>query len=148
MKNLFKEAHKLTKEIKSEYLEVDYRFQFGLCLAYLQEEGENDMSNVYEDSEYRIETKEIIVKDTKIIVPSTIEDKSRKNVFSLEWNVWSNYGKTRIYCNCPQLGKRFERAGYVGVFEDGIITNELDGVMGTAMRKIYNANYVCKVVFE
>lgn len=37
MKNLFKEAHKLTKEIKAEYPNVDYKAQFGICLSYLQE---------------------------------------------------------------------------------------------------------------
>lgn len=42
MKELFKKAHQLTKEIKKEFPEVDYRFQFSLCLAYLQE-GEKEM---------------------------------------------------------------------------------------------------------
>lgn len=37
MKNLFKEAHKLTKEIKAEYPNIDYKAQFGICLSYLQE---------------------------------------------------------------------------------------------------------------
>ncbi|WP_049043225.1 hypothetical protein [Clostridium sporogenes] len=36
MKNLFKAAHKLTKEIKAEYPNVDYKAQFGICLSYLQ----------------------------------------------------------------------------------------------------------------
>ena len=35
MKNIMKEAHKLTKEIKKEFPEVDYRFQLGLCISYL-----------------------------------------------------------------------------------------------------------------
>lgn len=39
-KDLFKEAHRMAKEIKKEYQEVDYNFQFSLCLAYLQEEKE------------------------------------------------------------------------------------------------------------
>jgi len=40
MKNLFKAAHKLTKEIKAEYPEVDYRAQFSICLSYLQNNKE------------------------------------------------------------------------------------------------------------
>ncbi|MEY8001590.1 hypothetical protein AB8U03_15580 [Clostridium sp. Mt-5] len=39
---LIRKAHKLTKEIKSEYPEVNYQFQFGLSLKYLlsnKEEG-------------------------------------------------------------------------------------------------------------
>lgn len=40
MKNIMKEAHKLTKEIKKEYPEVDYKFQLGLCISYLSKKNE------------------------------------------------------------------------------------------------------------
>ncbi len=36
-KELMKKAHKMTREIKREYPKVDYKFQLGLCLAYLCE---------------------------------------------------------------------------------------------------------------
>lgn len=39
-KELFVKAHKMAKEIKKEYPEVDYMFQFSLCLSYLRKEGE------------------------------------------------------------------------------------------------------------
>ena len=42
-KELMIKAHQMTKEIKNEYPEVDYKFQLGLCLAYLQTEGEVKM---------------------------------------------------------------------------------------------------------
>ena len=42
-KELMIKAHKMTKEIKNEYPTVDYKFQLGLCLAYLYEEGEKKM---------------------------------------------------------------------------------------------------------
>ena len=42
-KELMIKAHEMTKEIKREYPEVDYKFQLGLCLAYLQSEGEVEM---------------------------------------------------------------------------------------------------------
>ena len=43
-KELMIKAHKMTKEIKNEYPTVDYKFQLGLCLAYLYEnEGEKEM---------------------------------------------------------------------------------------------------------
>lgn len=35
-----KEAHKMTKEIKEQYPEVDYQAQLGLCLSFLAQEGE------------------------------------------------------------------------------------------------------------
>lgn len=39
MKNLFKEAHKMTREIANKY-DVDYQAQFGLCLSYLLQKGD------------------------------------------------------------------------------------------------------------
>ena len=42
-KELMIKAHKMTKEIKAEYPSIDYKFQLGLCLAYLHQEGENEM---------------------------------------------------------------------------------------------------------
>lgn len=40
MKNLFKEAHKMTREIKKEFNEVDYKAQFAICLSYLHNNKE------------------------------------------------------------------------------------------------------------
>ena len=42
-RNLMKEAHKLTKEIKKQYPEVDYKAQLGLCLSFLSQEGGKEM---------------------------------------------------------------------------------------------------------
>ena len=42
-RNLMREAHKLTKQIVSEYGEVDYRTQLGLCLSFLSQEGGKEM---------------------------------------------------------------------------------------------------------
>lgn len=39
MKNLMKKAHELTRKIKGEFPEVDYKFQLGLCLSFLSKEG-------------------------------------------------------------------------------------------------------------
>ncbi|MFL8710806.1 hypothetical protein Q3304_08570 [Clostridioides sp. GD02377] len=39
MKNLFKEAHKMTREIKRKYNDVEYKAQFSLCLSFLNKEG-------------------------------------------------------------------------------------------------------------
>lgn len=35
---IMREAHKMTREIKAEYKEVDYKFQLGLCISYLLNE--------------------------------------------------------------------------------------------------------------
>ena len=45
MKNIMKEAHKLTREIKAEFPEVDYKFQLGICISYLSKnEGVENMT--------------------------------------------------------------------------------------------------------
>lgn len=45
MKDLMKKAHQMTREIKREYPEVDYKFQLGLCMSYLlsEKKGGNRM---------------------------------------------------------------------------------------------------------
>ncbi|EPZ9216492.1 hypothetical protein JVI29_002886 [Clostridium perfringens] len=44
MSSLMKEAHRLTKEIKKEFPNVDYKFQLGICMSYLLNgKGENEM---------------------------------------------------------------------------------------------------------
>ena len=40
-KELMAKAHKMVKEIKNKYPEVDYKLQLGLCLSYLYEEETN-----------------------------------------------------------------------------------------------------------
>ena len=42
-RNLMKEAHKMTREIVSEYGDVDYKTQLGLCLSFLSQEGGKEM---------------------------------------------------------------------------------------------------------
>ena len=48
MKEIFKKAHAMTREIKREYPEVDYRTQFGICLSYLlnNKEEEKEMKEM------------------------------------------------------------------------------------------------------
>lgn len=43
-KELMIKAHEMTREIKREFPEVYYKFQLGLCLAYLQSEGGKEMT--------------------------------------------------------------------------------------------------------
>ena len=38
--NIMKEAHKLTREIKKEFPNIDYKFQLGLCISYLHKNKE------------------------------------------------------------------------------------------------------------
>ncbi len=66
-KELMVKAHKMAKEIKNEYPEVDYKFQLGLCLAYLHEEGEKEMVEL-KGSEKQIKWAEEIREDLLVRV--------------------------------------------------------------------------------
>lgn len=55
MKKIFKEAHKMAKEMKERYPEVDYRTQFGLYISYLLEE-------IKEEEKMREELEKLIEK--------------------------------------------------------------------------------------
>lgn len=49
MKNIMKEAHKLTREIKREYPEIDYKFQLGICISFLSKnEGDVEKMTIEE----------------------------------------------------------------------------------------------------
>lgn len=53
-RNLMKEAHKMTKEIKEQYPEVDYQAQLGLCLSFLAQKGEEEVKKIEGKSEKQI----------------------------------------------------------------------------------------------
>lgn len=71
-RELMIKAHKMTKEIKAEYPAIDYKFQLGLCLAYLCEnEGENGMVEL-KGSEKQVswaeDIREVVLKGAKKLV--------------------------------------------------------------------------------
>lgn len=89
MKKIFKEAHKMTREMVKEY-EVDYQAQFGLCLSYLL--------NKKEEEEVKLET----VEDIKTLVKKEMDEvESERNfdIVKFEMNKWEKHGKNRIYFN-------------------------------------------------
>lgn len=59
----------MTKEIKAQYPEVDYKFQFGLCLSFLMNEKEETMKVKLEGSEKQVkwatEIREVVVECAK-----------------------------------------------------------------------------------
>ena len=65
-----KEAHKMTKEIKEQYPEVDYQAQLGLCLSFLaQEKGGNKMEvKKLNGSEKQIKWAKNIIKEMESII--------------------------------------------------------------------------------
>lgn len=76
-KELMVKAHQLTKEIKAEYPEVDYKFQLGLCLAYLHAEGENKEMVELKGTEKQVKWAEDIRKE----MLNDIESKKEKPAY-------------------------------------------------------------------
>ena len=71
LKNILKEAHKLTKEIKREYPEVNYMAQLGICISYLSKNKEEVEMVELEGTEKQIawakKIREELLSGTKII---------------------------------------------------------------------------------
>ena len=93
MKNIMKEAHKLTKEIKKEFPEVDYKFQLGLCISYL---SKNEMKEDVEMVELKGTEKQV----------KWAED-IRKEVVEKLQNVKNEYEK--MILEAEEKGKRFPK---------------------------------------
>lgn len=80
-KELMIKAHKMVKEIKAEYPAVDYKFQLGLCLAYLYKEGENEMVEL-KGTEKQVawaeSIRENVVKSLEIAIAEYKEDRATR----------------------------------------------------------------------
>ena len=63
MINLMKEAHKLTREIKAEYKDVDYKAQLGICISYLSKKEEVKEMVELEGTEKQVKWAEEIRKN-------------------------------------------------------------------------------------
>lgn len=79
MKELMRKAHQMTKEIKKEFPEVDYKAQLGICMSFLINEGvEEDMTveeklnemgcKTWEKKEEEVtKVKRVYINDLKVI---------------------------------------------------------------------------------
>lgn len=108
MKNLFKEAHKLTKEMVEKYGDVDYQVQFGLFVSFLIEEEKG----------MKLETKE----DVKNLIKKNmdaVETERNFEITSFEMNEWKNYGKHRVYINI-QLDHQRRFEGFLEILEEEV----------------------------
>jgi|GEM_PF-3033485 len=91
-KELFVKAHEMSKEIKKEYTEVDYKLQFSLCLAYLRNgEGEEEMIEL-QGTEKQIAWAEDIRKNYLGTLERIIEGVKKENVENIKL-VWDEYKK-------------------------------------------------------
>ena len=89
MKNVMKAAHKMAKEIKREYPEVNYKFQLGLCISYLSQNEGDDVEMVeLKGSEKQIkwaeELREVVTMWVNKGIEKAMPKFSEKNLVTLE----------------------------------------------------------------
>ncbi|MFT8349241.1 hypothetical protein [Clostridium saccharoperbutylacetonicum] len=84
-KELFKEAHKMAKEIKKEYPNVDYMFQFSLCLSCLREEGIEEEKITWEDVAKAAEKAVDNLGYTDYYVKNWVKGEYNRSYVELRW---------------------------------------------------------------
>lgn len=83
MSKLMKEAHKLTREIKVEFPNVDYKTQLGICISYLLNKGEENKMVELQGSEKQVKWGEDIRKDFLKLLNNYKERVNIRNVREL-----------------------------------------------------------------
>lgn len=111
-KELMIKAHKMTKEIKKEYAEVDYKFQLGLCLSYLyKNEGEVEMINYTTKNgakvEIRLEGR--IISDLTVNGIEVVKDNADSN------NVFISTLNNTVVINSRNLYKKLGSSSVIRI---------------------------------
>lgn len=93
-KNLFEEAHKMTKEIieKNEEKNIDYQAQFGLCVTYLLETKDGKQITIKIKGDATDKEKAQINKVAKAFADYYCDD-----VCTVEFKIWRRHGFNRAY---------------------------------------------------
>lgn len=98
MDDIYKKAHKMAKNIYDEYKDVDYKFQFQLCLSYL--------SDKKIDERIQEILTEVKVNEEEAMILEKVEY-YYKNFFNSEENLkfrlWQRQDKRRVYISAPYI---------------------------------------------
>ena len=81
MGKIMKEAHKLTREIKGEFPEVDYKTQLGICISYLLNEREGNNMVELQGTEKQVKWANDIRKEILETVNNILNDEDEKHFF-------------------------------------------------------------------
>lgn len=93
-KNLFEEAHKMTKEIieENEEMNIDYQAQFGLCVTYLLETKDGKQITIKIKGDATDEEKAQINEVAKAFADYYCDD-----VCTVVFQIWRRNGFNRAY---------------------------------------------------
>ena len=98
MEDIYKKAHKMSKKIYDKYKDVDYKFQFQLCLSYLSDKKVNE----------RIKEilNEVKINEEEAILLEKVEF-YYKSFFNIEENIkfrlWQRQDKRRVYLSSSYI---------------------------------------------
>lgn len=101
MDDIYKKAHKMAKSIYDEYKDVNYKFQFQLCLSYLSDKNINK----------RIQEilAEVKVNEEEAIILDRVEF-YYKNLFNsdenLKFKLWQRQEKRRVYISASYISDK------------------------------------------
>ncbi|BDC03423.1 hypothetical protein [Clostridium perfringens] len=96
MSLIMKEAHKLTKEIKNEFPNVDYKFQLGICMSYLLNKKEDERT-IELSKELDITMEEAV----QLVAVEKHYQAEYERDSKIEFSIWEGYGKRRAYIKLP-----------------------------------------------
>lgn len=98
MDDIYKKAHKMAKNIYDEYKDVDYKFQFQLCLSYLSDKNINKRIQEILD--------EVKVNEEEAIILDKVEFYYKKLFNSeenLKFRLWQRQDKRRVYISASYI---------------------------------------------
>lgn len=143
-RNLMKEAHKLTKEIKEQYPEVDYQAQLGLCLSFLaqegKKEGENKMTVINREKFFKEINKWDIYKYLENNFTKVVKHHSAdvgKNIYEVRFFLDESKKHTFLHCYHDEDGWR-EFDYFVGGLLDFVKESEENKEKATEMFRHFN----------
>ena len=97
-KEIMIKAHKMVKDIKGQYPEINYQFQLGLCLSYLIEEGKS-MSERVEELMKEMDITEEEAKELEQVEKCYQEEYNENE--KINFSLWSKGEYRRVYIACP-----------------------------------------------
>lgn len=116
LKDLYKDAHKLTKSICDRYDDIDYKFQFQLCLSYLSDNKVDKRIN-----EIMKEVK-VTKEEARLLDQVEYHYKNTLNTDeNLNFRLWKRKGEKRVYITSSYIKNKT----YVNLISKSIYDKKL-----------------------
>lgn len=114
-KNLAQDAHRMSREIKKEFPEIDYNFQFGINIKYLLSEV-REVEEIMEDVKFNkvYAAAELIRKGIKEISDPAKPEVKERRLKMLQDNI--SLFKEEEFSKCITLRDGFEKAMEIAYF--------------------------------